>query len=92
MKNGSRPRLSAVRRQSIRNIATTVLRAMAKLLVTLDAVSVTTCCTPPTSFASRLWISPVRVSVKKRSGSRCRCEYRADRRSCMTFWPMTLLR
>ena len=32
------------------------------------AVSVTTVWTPPTSFASRLWISPVRVSVKKRSG------------------------
>ena len=36
------------------------------------AVSVTTDWTPPTSFASRLWISPVRVSVKKRSGIRWR--------------------
>ena len=32
------------------------------------AVSVTTAWTPPTSLASRLWISPVRVSVKNRSG------------------------
>ena len=56
------------------------------------AVSVTTAWTPPTSFASRLWISPVRVSVKKRSGIRWRCVYRAVRRSCITFWPMTLLR
>ena len=45
-----------------------VLIAMARLLVIELAVSVTTACTPPTSFASRLWISPVRVSVKKRSG------------------------
>ena len=36
------------------------------------AVSVTTDWTPPTSFASRLWISPVRVSVKNRSGIRWR--------------------
>ena len=37
-----------------------------------DAVSVTTAWTPPTSFASRLWISPVRVAVKNRSGIRWR--------------------
>ncbi len=40
---------------------------------TLDAVSVTTVCTPPMSFESRDWISPVRVAVKKRSGIRWRC-------------------
>ena len=45
-----------------------VLTAIARLLVTELAVSVTTAWTPPTSLASRLWISPVRVSVKKRSG------------------------
>ncbi len=69
-----------------------VLIAMARLLVTELAVSVTTAWTPPTSFASRLWISPVRVSVKKRSGIDWRWAYSAPRRSCMTFWPMTLLR
>ena len=37
------------------------------------AVSVTTLCTPLTSFETRDWISPVRVVVKKRSGIRCRC-------------------
>ena len=47
-----------------------VLIATARLLVTELAVSVTTAWTPPMSFASRLWISPVRVSVKKRSGMR----------------------
>ena len=55
------------------NIATIVLMAIARLLVMELAVSVTTAWTPPTSFASRLWISPVRVSVKNRSGIRCRC-------------------
>ena len=69
-----------------------VLTATARLLVRLAAVSVTTAWTPPTSFARRLWISPVRVSVKKRSGIRWRWAYSAFRRSCMTFWPMTLLR
>ncbi len=78
--------------QLSRNIAMTVLMAMARLLVMELAVSVTTVWTPPTSLASRLWISPVRVSVKNRSGRLCRWVYRAARRSCMTFWPMTLLR
>ena len=73
-------------------MAIIVLSAMATLLVIELAVSVTTACTPPTSFARRLWISPVRVSVKNRRGMLWRWEYRAPRRSCMTFWPMTLLR
>ena len=73
-------------------MTTMVLIAIAMLDVTLAAVSVTTAWTPPTSFARRLWISPVRVSVKKRSGIRWRCRYSEFRRSCMTFWPMTLLR
>ena len=72
MKNGSMPSDSRVSRQSIRNIATIVLSATATLLVMLAAVSVTTDWMPPTSLASRLWISPVRVSVKKRSGIRWR--------------------
>ena len=49
-------------------IATTVVMTMTRLAKTLLAVSVTTAWTPPTSLDSRLWISPVRVSVKKRSG------------------------
>ncbi len=72
-KNGVSPSDRTVSRQSIRSIATTVLSATATLAVTELAVSVTTDCTPPTSLASRLWISPVRVSVKNRSGMRCRC-------------------
>ena len=55
-----------------------VLTEIARLAVTELAVSVTTACTPPTSLARRLWISPVRVSVKKRSGILWR--WRVERR------------
>ena len=57
-----------VRRQSSHAIASSVEKTMMTFANTELAVSVTTVWTPPTSFASRLWISPVRVSVKKRSG------------------------
>ena len=52
----------------------TVETATATFDVIDAAVSVTTDCTPPTSLARRLWISPVRVAVKNRSGIRCRWE------------------
>ena len=91
-KNGSMPSESSVSRQSMMTIAMIDEATIAMLEATLVAVSVTTDWTPPTSFASRLWISPVRVSVKKRSGSRCRWAYSALRRSCITLWPMTLFR
>ena len=71
-KIGSIPRLRAVSLQSRISIATTVLATVAKLERSELAVSVTTDCTPPTSLLIRLWISPVRVSVKKRSGIHCR--------------------
>ncbi len=71
-KKGSIPSDSSVSRQSMRTMAMTVEATTATLEATLVAVSVTTACTPPTSFARRLWISPVRVSVKKRRGSRWR--------------------
>ena len=67
------PSDSTVSRQSMKSIATTVLMTMTRLVTTLLAVSVTTAWMPPTSFARRLWISPVRVSVKKRSGMFWRC-------------------
>ena len=72
MKNGSIPSESAVSRQSMMNMAMTVLIAMARFEVSEDAVSVTTPWMPPTSLARRLWISPVLVSVKNRSGMRWR--------------------
>ena len=72
MKNGVIPSDSSVSCQLSRHIAMTVAIVTARLDVIEAAVSVTTACTPPTSFASRLWISPVRVAVKNRSGSRWR--------------------
>ena len=53
-------------------MATTVVATVAKLESSDAAVSVTTDWTPFTSLPMRLWISPVRVSVKKRSGIHCR--------------------
>ena len=54
------------------NIAMTVLTTVDTLETTLVAVSVTTPCTPPTSFERRDWISPVRVEVKKRIDMLCK--------------------
>ncbi len=70
MKNGRIPSDRAVSRQSMINMAMTVLMATARFEVSEAAVSVTTPWMPPTSLARRLWISPVFVSVKKRSGIR----------------------
>ena len=61
-------RESTVSCQEMKSMATIVVTAMTTLLTTELAVSVTTLWTPPTSLAKRLWISPVRVSAKKRSG------------------------
>ena len=55
-------------------ITASVLMIVTMFASTLEAVSVTTDCTPPTSFAMRDWISPVRVVVKNRSGMNCRWE------------------
>ena len=54
-------------------MATTVEMKMTTLARMVEAVVVTTDWTPPTSLASRDWISPVLVLVKKASGSVCRC-------------------
>ena len=86
------PSDSSVSRQSMSTMATIVDSATATFDVTELAVSVTTACTPPTSFVSRLWISPVRVAVKNRRGIRWRWAYSALRRSCITLWPIRLLR
>jgi hypothetical protein len=74
------------------DIAMMVLAMTTTFARTLEAVSVTTDCTPPTSFARRDWISPVRVVVKNRSGMNCRCEYSEFRRSCMTRKPTRFAR
>ena len=53
---------------------TMVEMKMTTLARMLEAVVVTTVWTPPTSLASRDWISPVLVPVKKASDSVSRCE------------------
>ena len=55
-------------------MATTVDTKITTLARMVDAVEVTTVWTPPTSLASRDWISPVLVPVKKASDSVSRCE------------------
>ena len=49
-------------------MATTLETKMTTLARIVEAVVVTTVWTPPTSLASRDWISPVLVFVKKESG------------------------
>ncbi len=66
-----------VSRQSMSTMATRVVTTMTRFEKTELAVSVTTDCTPPTSLERRLWISPVRVSVKKRK--RHRLQVRVER-------------
>jgi hypothetical protein len=55
------------------------------------AVSVRTVRTPLTSFASRDWIAPVLVAVKKASSIFCRCAKRSPRRSAIAEFPMVLV-
>jgi hypothetical protein len=61
------PSASSVNCQERMSIAATVLRTVTTFERTDDAVFVTTFWTPPTSFCSLDWSSPVRVAVKKRS-------------------------
>ena len=68
-------------------MATTVEVKVTTLARMLEAVVVTTVWTPPTSLASRDWISPVLVLVKNASDSVCRCAYSRSRRSRMTCCP-----
>ena len=77
MKNGSITSESTASSQLRMNIATIVLMAIGEVARDRLAVSVTTDWMPPTSLANRLWISPVRVSVKKRSGIALEVAYKA---------------
>ena len=72
-KNGSRTSENAARRQSSRNIATTIATTVVTFWTIEVAVEVTTLSTPPMSLAIRDCTSPVRVCVKKASDMRCRC-------------------
>ena len=55
---------------------------------TLETVFVSTLATPPTSFCSRDWMTPVFVRVKKLSSMACRCVKSRTRRVPMTLLPM----
>jgi hypothetical protein len=68
-------------------IATMLEMNVTTLARIVEAVLVTTVSTPPTSFCSRDWISPVLVFVKKESGRVSRCAYSRLRRSRMTCCP-----
>ena len=92
MKNGTMKRDRTVSCHDRRSMAITVLVMTTTFDRMDEAVSVTTVCTPPTSFASRDWISPVRVAVKNRSGMNWRWRYSAFRKSCMTRSPTRLAR
>ena len=71
----------------MRAIATSVETTIATLEARFAAASLTTDCTPDTSLVRRLWISPVRVSEKKRIGIDCTCVKRRLRKSRITNWP-----
>ena len=74
------------------NMAMRVLMKMTLLDSTFETVLVTTFWTPPTSLATRDWISPVRVSVKKLNDRLCRCSYSLSLRSRMTRCPTRFVR
>ncbi len=70
--SGSRISANTARRQSSRNMATTVASTVVTFESTDVAVEVTTVSMPPMSFAIRLCTSPVRVRVKNASERLCR--------------------
>ncbi len=92
VKTGMVSRVSTVSCQESTAMATRALAMITTLERMSDSVEVTTVCTPPTSLVSRDWISPVRVSVKKRSDRCWRCSKRRSRRSRITRWPTRLAR
>ena len=89
---GRTPTDNKVSRQSMMIMATSVETTMVALDSTVAAVSDSTDCTPPTSFASRDWISPVRVSAKNRRAIPCKCLYNWFRRSRMMRCPTRMLK
>ncbi len=76
-----------VSRQSSRIIATSEAITVTVLPRMLVTVLVSTPETPPTSFCSRDWMTPVLVRVKKPSSMACRCSNRRTRRSPVTLLP-----
>ena len=90
-KNGTVTTAMAVSCHDSATMATSAERKVTTLYRTELRVEVSTPCTPPTSLVSRLWISPVRVPVKKARGSRCRWSNSFTRSWRSTCWPTTLV-
>jgi hypothetical protein len=76
-----------VSRQSMRIMATSDAMTVTTLPRMLVTVFVSTPETPPTSFCSRDWITPVFVRVKNPSSIACRCSKSRTRRSPVTLLP-----
>ena len=78
--------------QLSRNIATNAAMTVTVLPTTDETVLERTFATPPTSFASRDWITPVRVRVKNPSSISCSRENSRSRREAVTPLPMVAVR
>ncbi len=87
IRNGIMITAISVSRQSIRIIATSEAITVTTLPRMLVTVLVSTPETPPTSFCSRDWMTPVLVRVKKPSSIACRCSNSFTRRSPVTLLP-----
>ena len=82
----------SVSRQSMRIIAISEATTVTRLPRMLVTVFVSTPETPPTSFCSRDWITPVLVRVKNASSIAWRCSKSLTRRSPVTLLPTVAVR
>ncbi len=73
-------------------IETSAAITVTVLPMTLEMVLLSTPATPPTSFCSRDWMTPVFVLVKNASSMRCRCVNSRMRRAPMTELPTVAVR
>ena len=92
MKTGMMIRLMIVSCQLSSTIDTKAAITVTTFCRIEDAVEVRTLRTPETSLASRDWMSPVLVEVKKASSIFSRCSNRATRSSAIAALPTRLVR
>ena len=91
MNSGTSATATMVSRHDSSSIATRAATTVTTLPRIELAVSDNTDWTPPTSLASRDWIAPVRVAVKKARSMRCRCSNSRPRRSAITRLPSSVV-
>ena len=84
---GIRMTATMVSCQDSTSIETKAAATVTVLPRTLETVLVSTPATPPTSFCSRDWMTPVLVLVKKASSIRCRWLNRRMRSAPITLFP-----